>query len=338
MQNMSILDCTLRDGGYVNDWNFGLANMDRIVTNLNKTNIDIIELGFISNKTRFSVDQSKFNSFEELEKVTINLSKNKMFVVMINYGEFNLDDIPSSKNTDIDGVRLAFHKKDYNEALSFAKSLKLKGYKLFIQAMVSSNYDLLEFDDLLKKSNMIDPFAFYIVDSFGSMKKNDLNEYTNRVKKTLNKQVRLGFHLHDNLQLALSNALWAIENIEEYSLIIDTSLLGLGRGAGNLKTELFYKILYSDDLNFSYITDLIEQVISPMRDEFNWGYSIEYVLSAIQSIHPNYATYLKTNYNFDYQIIENILKKIPIEFRVYYDSKRIDKIIKSNSYSKIDRG
>ena len=138
--SINVLDCTLRDGGYCNNWNFGSENIQKIINGLSEANVDIIECGFLTQKEPYETDRSKFNSLAEIKKFLPQNKKSQLFVCMINYGEYDINELPDCDGTSLQGLRIAFHKKDMVQALEYCKAVKQKGYKVFIQAMVSLNY------------------------------------------------------------------------------------------------------------------------------------------------------------------------------------------------------
>jgi len=235
MNNINILDCTLRDGGYVNQWQFGEKNIKKIISKLVESKIDIIECGFLSKKTVRNKDCSIFDSVSEVKDYLPNDRGSSTFVCMINFGEFAIEDIPTNDKSSIDGIRIAFHKKDKAAALKLCKEISDKGYLLFMQPMVAVSYTDEEFIDLIKEANKIMPFAFYIVDSFGVMRRNDLMRLYYLVDHNLEKSVTVGYHSHNNIQMAYSNAQALVDLKTKRKLIFDSSVFGMGRGAGNLK-------------------------------------------------------------------------------------------------------
>jgi 4-hydroxy 2-oxovalerate aldolase len=322
MNSIKILDCTLRDGGYVNNWNFGFQNILSIISKLTLAKIDIIELGFITKNILIDENLSKFPSFFSLNKFKEFKLKNSFFVCMINYGEFLLEDIPAASETIIEGIRLAFHKKDFIQACNYAKQLKIKGYKVFIQPMVTANYSSEEFIHLLNLVNEINPYAFYIVDSFGFMDENSLLNVFQITDKILNKHLSIGFHSHNNLQLSYSNAKYFLSYHTQRNLIVDASLYGIGRGAGNLNIELLINLLndkFSKDYNLQPILDAIDRNIVPIFLKFPWGYSLPYYLSAKANTHPNYSTFLEDLNTLTVNDISIILNLISIDKRTNFD-------------------
>ena len=337
MNNIKILDCTLRDGGYCNDWNFGFDNEKKIIQKIKNSDIDLIECGFLTNKKEYDKDHSVFNELEQIKLILPPERSDEKYVVMMNYGEYNVDILPYRNDKNIDGIRIAFHKKNMADALDIAKRIKEKGYLVFIQAMVSLNYTNEEFIDLINLVNEVSPYAFYIVDSFGCMKEKDLLTLYNTVDKYLNKEIIIGFHSHNNMQLAYSNALKLIE-IANRDLIIDTSVYGMGRGAGNLNTELFIESLnekYNKNYKLDEILVIIDEVLNDFYEKKPWGYSLPNYISAFNNVHPNYANFLDEKKTLTIKEMNDIIKMIPEDKKVVYDKICIDNIYKEYMSSNI---
>lgn len=327
MSEIKILDCTLRDGGYCNDWQFGQANIHAIINGLMEANIDIIECGFITQKSKKNEDRTQFISFEDIAEILPSDREGKLFVAMINYGEFSLQDIPDYDGKSVDGIRVAFHKKDRVEALKYCEQIKDKGYKVFIQGMVTISYSDEEFVDLIKRVNILTPFAFYIVDSFGMMKRKDLIRLFYTVEHNLSNNIMIGFHSHNNMQLAYSNALALTQVQSNRKIIIDSSVYGMGRGAGNLNTELFTEFL-NENFGGQYVLQPLLNIIDDILDVFYrknyWGYSLPNYLSAKNNAHPNYAGYLDDKKTLTVEDMENIFQLMDEDKKVRYDKKYIE--------------
>ena len=311
MSKIEILDCTLRDGGYCNNWQFGEKNIRSIVNNLLEANIDIIECGFITQKCEEDKDRTQFVSFEDVAKVIPSNRENKLLVAMINYGEYPIENIPECDGNSVDGIRVAFHKRDRNSALEYCKQIKSKGYKVFVQGMVTLSYSDEEFVDFIKQVNEFEPFAFYIVDSFGMMKRKDLIRLFYIVEHNLSDNVIIGFHSHNNMQLAYSNAVALTQVQTNREIIVDSSVYGMGRGAGNLNTELFTEFL-NDNFDGRYVLQPLLNIIDDILDDFYrknyWGYSLPNYLSAKNNAHPNYAGYLNDKKTLTVEDMENIFQ------------------------------
>lgn len=329
MNSLKVLDCTLRDGGYCNQWLFGKNNISQIVSGLLKANIDIIECGFLTNKKAYDPNASKFNSIEQIDALIPDNKQNKLFVAMINWGEYEIDNIPINNNAKIDGFRVAFHKKDRFDALMFCKHIKEKGYKVFMQPMVSVLYSDLEFLDMIHEVNKIKPYAFYIVDSFGMMKNKNLLRLFYMVENNLSSEILIGFHSHNNLQLAYSNALSLLNIQTNRDLIIDTSIMGMGRGAGNLNTELFVEHL-NENYNCNYLIrpllKIADEVLTSFYHKNYWGYSLPNYLSAKHNAHPNYASFLADKNTLTFENIDEIFEMLSEDKKYQYDQEYIEDI------------
>ncbi|MCY6483672.1 aldolase catalytic domain-containing protein [Clostridium aestuarii] len=326
MNNIEILDSTLRDGGYVNNWRFNSYTASKIVKSLNQANIDIVELGYVNDTKGASIDSTLFSNIEDIKKIlyTNNTSR---YVVMINYGDVNIEKV--QYNQEIFGIRLAFHKKNWKKALIDAKNLIELGYNVLIQPMLTINYSDIELLQLINECNKLNIYAFYIVDSFGSMRQEEVLRLAYLIDNNLNKEVRIGLHCHNNLQLAYSNSIKFIESIYNRNLIVDTSVLGMGRGAGNLNTELFADYLIrvcGKNYKIQPLLDIIDSNLSIIYRDNYWGYSVGHYISAIYNCHPNYATYLVEKKTLSINKIEQIVKAIKDEKRANYDKKYIENL------------
>lgn len=329
MTNIRLLDCTLRDGGYCNNWTFGYNNIQKVVNDLLQANLDIIECGYISQKTEFNIDCTQYTSFDQVKQFIPENREGKIFVGMINYGEFNIEDIPEYDGTSVEGIRVTFHKRERVEALEFCSELKNKGYKVFIQGMVSLSYTDEEFLDFIKRVNTFEPYAFYIVDSFGMMKGKDLRRLFYTVEHNLSENIYIGFHSHNNMQLAYSNCI-ALAGMEtNRSIIIDASIYGMGRGAGNLNTELFIQYLNENqngDYKLKPLLTIIDEILDDFHKENYWGYNLPNYISAKNNAHPNYAGFLADKNTLTVEDMENIFLLMAEDKKIKYDKYYIEEL------------
>ena len=327
MNNIHILDCTLRDGGYCNEWRFGFENARKITNGLVESNVEIIECGFITNKSIYDPEVTKFNTLEQIAKIIPENREGKIFVAMMNYGEYNVEDLPSYDGSSIDGIRVAYHKKNRYEALKICEKIKAKGYLVFIQAMVSLSYTDEEFLDTISRVNDFKPYAFYIVDSFGMMKGKDLTRLFYMVEHNLDSDIWIGFHSHNNMQLAYSNAQKLTTVQTNRNLIIDSSIYGMGRGAGNLNTELFVEYLNENarkNYSIKPILTLIDEILNEFYQRNYWGYSLPNYISASHNAHPNYAGYLDDKKTLTFEDMNNIFDMMDDDKKVSYDKCYIE--------------
>ena len=329
MNNIQMLDCTLRDGGYCNEWRFGFDNVRKITHGLQKAGIEIIECGFITNTVSYDPDVTRYTNVEDIAKIIPENRQGKIFVAMMNYGEYNIDDLSYNDGNSIDGIRVAFHKKDMQAAMDLCHQIKAKGYLVFVQAMVSLAYSDEEFLTLIQRANELNPYAFYIVDSFGMMKGKDLTRIFYVVEHNLNEDIWIGFHSHNNMQLAYSNAQQLTRVQTSRNLIMDSSIYGMGRGAGNLNTELFMEYL-NENAGKKYqlkpILTLIDEILNEFYQRNYWGYSLPNYISAVHNAHPNYAGYLDDKKTLTIEGMNDIFDLMNEDKKVSFDKEYIEEL------------
>lgn len=293
MFNIQVLDCTLRDGGYINQWKFGQDVIKNTIHSLVKTNKDIIELGFLTKFQEYDENMTLFSSIEEAIRLIVNWECSSTYVLMINHGEYDLNNLPESNK--LLGLRYAFHEHDLHSAMDQSKIILKKGYKLFLQPMVINAYSNSEIASLIDFANDLQPYALYIVDSFGILSPKDVVKYTKRFESEIIEPIKIGFHSHNNKQFSMANSLAFIESSNR-DIIIDATIYGMGRGAGNLNTEIIIDYINRYQENTIYkslnLLEIIENYYYPQQNKTPWGYSLPFYLSAKHNLHPNYAKYL----------------------------------------------
>ena len=195
--------------------------------------------------------------------------------------------------------------------------------------MVSLSYTDEEFLDLIRRVNELEPYAFYIVDSFGMMKRKDLTRLFYLVEHNLNEKIKIGFHSHNNMQLAYSNAQSLVDLHSDRELIIDSSVYGMGRGAGNLNTELFVQYL-NDNADGNYdikpLLSIIDEILNEFYQRNYWGYSLPNYLSAAHNAHPNYAGYLDDKKTLTVENMNEIFDMMDEDKRISYDKEYIEQL------------
>ena len=328
--SVRLLDCTLRDGGYVNNWEFGRHTMAAILDKLDRAGIEIIECGFLTNRPRDG-DCSMFGGPEAVLPLLPQRESQAMYVAMIAMGEKELppSKLPPCGKTGITGIRLTFHREQADLAFAWAGAIMDKGYKVFLQPVGTAFYPDLELLRLVERVNRLKPYAFYIVDTLGSMYRGQLARQYHLIDGNMDPEVQLGYHGHNNLQLAFSNA-QALSSLQtKRELILDCSVYGMGRGAGNLPTELAARYI-NQNIDARYrvgeVLDIYDEYIAPLRREYEWGYTMAYHIAASHSCHPNYAAYLMNKQTLTMQDIESVLQSIPQENRVEFDRDLIRRL------------
>jgi len=340
MPKIKVLDCTLRDGGYVNKWEFGQSCSLKIFSNLNKAGIDYIETGFLKD-CDYNSTQTLFNTIEQVNKITEKTPDiTSKIVAMIVYGQFDKAKIlPKTQDIKLDGIRVTFKKHEIEEVFSYLKRIKDCGYELFVNPTNIDTYTDLELLHLISKVNDLKPFGFSIVDTNGILKEGDLLRLYYLIDNNLDKDITLCFHSHNNLQLSFSNAQCLMKICSNRELIIDSTVFGMGRGAGNLCTELLTQYIidnYCGNYNLVPILKIVDEQINPIFAKTPWGYSVPYYLAATNHCHPNYAKYLVDKQSVPVEMINNLLQSIPDNKKAIYDSNLIKQIYLDNFSNIID--
>ena len=294
MDKYSLLECTLRDGGYITNWRFEDRESRNIIQGSVDANIDYIEVGYLNNK-KYEKNTTQFKSIEQITEYLPENRKQAMFLAMADVQQFYSEDLTPCTGNSIDGIRVVFYKHQIEEALKLSKAVKKAGYQLFVQPMVTVDYTIDEYVEVVKKFAVLQPYAVSIVDSFGYMTKQDFRKYFRVLDNILSQEVSIGFHSHNNMNLAFLTAQDVFEYNTQRNIILDCSLYGMGRGAGNLNTELivnYYNMTLGTKYDCQKVIDLISEYIMPIAKEKKWGYSPYLFITGVKHYHPNFACYL----------------------------------------------
>jgi len=335
-----ILDCTLRDGGYVNNWQFGTEGIKFILSKLQEAAIDMVEAGFLSRKEPTIEGRSLYTSFDQVNAI-ISKQDQDSVACMINFGAYPIEEIPTYCNHGVHTLRVAFHRKDLRNAMVYCEQLISKGYHVFVQPMATTDYSAEDLSWLLSEANRIHPAAVYIVDSFGTMQQKDVNYLYQQYTASLAKDIAIGFHSHNNLQLSFPNAQELLRQSSEHDLFIDSSVFGMGRGAGNLCTELLTMYLnenYQAHYQLVPILEIIDSYLNAIFIKTPWGYSVPYYVASINKCHPNYATYLINKQTLGVRSINVLLSEIPQEKKHSYDPALIEQLYLQYQACVVDDG
>ncbi|SFC22998.1 aldolase catalytic domain-containing protein [Butyrivibrio sp. YAB3001] len=290
--DLKILDCTLRDGGYVNDWNWGYHDARAIIRFLSKAKVDFVEVGFLRNVPEYNQDITVCNTIEELNRLLPDNETGTMYSAMAMRSNYDISKLSDYCGSGIEMIRITAHDYDIEEGMDFAKQVKEKGYKLSINPINIMGYSDKKILWIIEQVNMIQPYQFSIVDTFGSMKRRDLDRIVSLVDNNLDRNIRVALHLHENMSLGCSLAQCFVDKHLNRPVAIDGSLMGMGRIPGNLPIELIADYLneYLDTgYDIDYLMDAIQEYIAPIKGLSKWGYTPAYFLSARFNVHRNYA-------------------------------------------------
>ena len=341
MNSLKVLDVTLRDGGCVNNFNFGQDYMEKILEAQEASGVDIIEMGYIDEKNGSESGRTQFIS--ELAISNSLLKKKKpgvIYVAMVDYGKYDIDKLSINDGSGIDGIRMAFHKKNMKDIIPLGRKIIEKGYMFFIQPMITLRYsdsELLELISLVNKE-LPDASGFYIVDSFGEMRPNDMNRIMCLIDHNLISTMPLGFHSHNNLQMSYSNACSLLQFPTNRNLMLDSSIMGMGKGAGNLNTELLLEHLnlyYGCNYDIAPLLEVMDKVINQLHTEFYWGYAPEYYLSSANHCTPSYASHFYNKHMLPIDQVGELLGMISDEKKISFDKNYAEELYRKYNESKI---
>lgn len=324
-REIKLLDCTLRDGGIVIDFDYGLNRMQWIKGVLESSGVEFIECGYINQTKGSPKGKSCFDSETAIEKTLLSSGKKTgiTYVAMIDYGTYDVSKLSNKTERGIDGIRLAFHKEKWKEAIECGKIILSKGYDLFIQPMISMRYTDEEYRHLIGvvNSELQGAKGFYVVDSFGQMNNTDLIKKLEIADEYLEPYMMLGFHAHNNRQMAYSNALAFVDFNARHNMILDSSIMGMGKGAGNLCTELIEANLNLEGKNYNTtaIYDAISVYFAEQQKLTPWGYSLDYYLSSLYSCTPSYIKIFTADKRVTTDVLIDMLKNMPEDKRVACD-------------------
>jgi 4-hydroxy 2-oxovalerate aldolase len=330
---IQLLDCTLRDGAHVNSGKFGYQHITNVISNLSNSYLDVVEIGFLKH-CAYSPDISYFPHIENAYDILAQIPnrQNIEYSLMARADEFDINEL-SECTGKINYIRLAFYYDFLEGAIKAAKEVIARGYRCFLNLINTPGCTHQELNDLIIRVNKIKPYALTIVDTFGVLIKQELETILDEYAAKLDPTIRIGFHCHENLSLSFSLAQFFVELMYgSRNIIVDGSLLGMGRIPGNLCIEMIADYLnnnYGKKYDLAKILSSIEDDIAPIKMAIPWGYSPAYFLSARQMVHRSYSEYLLQQ-KFRLDQIESILMYVKPEYSVKFNKSHIDSIIAEN--------
>lgn len=330
MNDIKLLDCTLRDGGYINDWEFGQDNLICIFERLASSNVDIIEIGFLDERRMFDINRSIMPNTESVQKIYGKVNKKKSMIVgMIDYGTCSIAHVQPCLESFLDGIRVIFKKHMMHEAIAFCAELKYLGYQVFIQAVSITSYSDEELMELIELVNNLKPYTVSMVDTYGILHQDNLLHYFQLFEEHLLSEIGIGYHSHNNFQLAYANCIEFLKRPSKHRILVDGTLYGMGKSAGNAPMELLAMHLnenYGKHYDVNQMIEAIDSNIMKIYQKTQWGYNLFYYLAASNRCHPNYVQYLMNMHTLSIKSINEILETIVFEKKLLYNKEYIEKI------------
>jgi 4-hydroxy 2-oxovalerate aldolase len=285
---IKVIDCTVRDGGLMNKWQFDDAFVCKVYNALSEAGVDYMEIGYLSSERSFSRDEMgpwKFCAEEDVHRVTGSISSRLKLSAMADIGRIDYDDIPPKSESSLDMVRVACYIHQTDAGIDLAHHCMDKGYEVTINLMAVSTVGLRDLEEGLNDLSKSKVPVIYLVDSFGAFYSEDIDVLAKKYIQALPGKT-IGIHAHNNQQLAFANTIAAIISGANY---LDGTLYGIGRGAGNCPLELLIAFLKNPKFKVRPLIEAIEEQILPWREKIDWGYFIPYMVTGTMNQHPRTA-------------------------------------------------
>lgn len=333
-RSVELVDVTLRDGGIVVNFDFGMERMQKIKATLETSGIEFIEVGYIDERKGSPEGRTCFDSEVSIEKTLLTSGKKHgvTYLAMIDYGTYDVSKLQPRTQSGIDGIRLAFHKENWEQSIEWGKTILAKGYELYIQPMVSMRYTDEEYIQLIQVCNreLASARAFYVVDSFGQMDNLDLQHKMEIADQFVSMDMMIGFHAHNNRQMAFSNALTFLNYNSRHNLMLDASIMGMGKGAGNLCTELIESTMIREgkSYNSNVVYEAISDYFAKQQKLTPWGYNLDYYLSSLYCCTPSYIKIFTKDTRVTTDMLVDLLKHMPDEKRAACDRTFAEEYLK----------
>ncbi|MBF0122177.1 MAG: aldolase catalytic domain-containing protein [Candidatus Omnitrophica bacterium] len=290
---IKVLDCTIRDGGLINDHDFDVRFVREVYKAVSAAGVDYMEIGYKNSKKLFPAKDFgiwKFCDDADIHKVIDGIPSKTKISVMVDVDRVDVDDVLPKKDSPVSMVRTACYVKDVDKAIHLANQFSAKGYETAVNLMAISRALDNELTECLHqleeecRANVI-----YIVDSNGALYQ-ETTEFLIKKAKSILKSKEVGIHAHNNQQLAFGNSIEAIIHNANY---VDATVYGMGRAAGNCPLELMLGFLKNPKYDIRPILDLISKEFIPLREKLEWGYIIPYAIAGILDEHPRAAIALR---------------------------------------------
>ncbi len=317
MIEAKLIDCTVRDGGYINDWKFKKSSVERIIGAASDSGVDYAEIGYRYPDSMKGLGKFAYCSDSFLRRI-VEKEKNCKIAVMMDVAKCEPSQFPNKKTSrsPIDLVRVAAYPREIRAAFTYAEKISASGYEVTINLVTAHKLEKKHFKTLGEWSGKKLLKALYFADSFGSL--NPAETYK-LVKTAIDLGYEsVGFHSHNSRQMAFANAMAAVE---AGAAFLDGSILGMGRGAGNAQIEAllaFYSLNKKSRRDPAPYFKLIELEFAKLRGKTAWGYGLKSAMCGTLGLHPYYADALIDEMGVSaedaWRILRSIQKKAPLQY------------------------
>lgn len=282
-----IVDCTVRDGGLVNNWDFSVEFVQDLYESLNAAGVEYMEIGY-KNSPKLLKSEGKEGPWRFLDDSFLRdviKKKDTKLSALVDVGRVDEADVLPRSESMLDLIRVATYARDTAKAIDLGTLFHERGYETTINIMALSNVMDNELNESLAMINDSPIDVVYIVDSFGSLDPDDFGYLVEKFRRAL-KNKRLGVHTHNNMQLAFANTMAAAKLGVE---LLDASVYGMGRAAGNTPTELLLAKITRPEYDLRPVLGMIEKHMLKLREKEEWGYLIPDMITGMLDEHPRSA-------------------------------------------------
>lgn len=341
--SVQITDCTIRDGGYLLNKNSNPDFIKGIMKGLADAGIDYAETGFLQKNV--TGETLVYADSNDVIKYLPEDRKKTEFLGFCDNSRYSLDNLDTYTGKSFKWLRISFAQHEIDEAIEFCKGAKKKGYLVQFNPMDSISYTDEARKLLIEKVNKVKPASFSIVDTFGAMDMTDLVHIFKQVNSLLDEEIKIGLHSHDNLGLSCALSERMIELSEECNrdIIVDGSLFGMGRGAGNAKTELLadYINKHCDGkYNIQKLLETIDRYITPLLKDTKWGYDLPMYICGTKHSHVDNVYHLENEQGCTANEMYDVIEKLTVQQRTRYGTgySKTDFSVLDKAYNEYKKG
>lgn len=292
-KNLKVVDCTIRDGGLINKWQFDDDMVRNVYKAINASGIDYMEIGYRASEKMFDPKEYgpwRFSKDDHIRKIIGDKEPSTKLGVMVDIGRVEEEDILPADESPLSFIRVATYLKDVDKAIELANLISEKGYESFINIMAISTVNDYELAGGLRQIEAeTNVTAVTVVDSYGSLYPDEVEHLIKLYNQEL-KTKKTGMHAHNSLQLGFANTLQALDSGAMYC---DATLWGIGRGAGNCPLELLVARLKNPKYNIEPLLQGLQDELVKLGEEIEWGYIIPYMITGMLNEHPRVAIALR---------------------------------------------
>ena len=319
--SVRITDCTIRDGGYLLNKNSDPEFIKGVMKGLADAGIDFVETGFLQIKV--TGETLVYANSVDARKYLPEDKKTTQFLGFCDNSRYSPQKLDPYDGKSFKWLRISFAKHEIDESIDFCRKAQDMGYIVQFNPMDAISYTDDERTALIEKVNKVKPGSMSIVDTFGAMYLEDLHHIFKQMDRLLDKSIAIGLHSHDNLGLstALAETMIMLAKDSGRDVIVDGSLFGMGRGAGNASTELLASYLNEHcgaNYNIPILLDTIEKYIEPLCQDIHWGYDLPMFVCGTEHAHVDNVYYLLKNTDCTARGMYEVIRTMPVQQRTRY--------------------